>query len=89
MKILSYEVLCHETGRFILVRPDGRAGTIVFYYTPERTKELHKFNLDNEGSTQRYFQLIGLDFELKNKAVYRRLINAYISGELFREARRV
>lgn len=70
-----------------LMKPNGEHSTVVFYYTPEKTKEYHKLNLkygfsDLNTAKGLYHQLIGLDFNITNKTVYNRLINAYIKGEI-------
>lgn len=70
-----------------LTSPSGEATKIVFYYSREETKRYHENNLLHGYSlinqmSGKYKQLIGLDYELNDKAVYTKIINAYIKGEI-------
>jgi hypothetical protein len=77
----------NDDREFCIVEPAGFfANWGLFYYSPEETKKHYKHN-QRMKKENKYFkpytrQLIGCNDEIKNKKVYRRLINAYIKGEI-------
>lgn len=86
MRINNYAIW-KQNNRTWIMTPRGNCSPVVFYYTPEETKKYHRQNLKFGWSfhnevTGVYKQLIGLHFDLKNRSVYRRLINAYIKDEI-------
>lgn len=70
-----------------ITTPAGMSSSVVFYHSRQETKIHHKQNLKAGYSLLNrmrglHKQLMGMDFELTNKRVYTRFINAYIKGDI-------
>ena len=81
-------VLRHDSQRencYWFVRNGHACTSLIFYYSPEETKEIHLHNLKlvrENKSNFLYQQIIGIDWINLPKKTYTEIVNAYIKGNI-------